>query len=280
MSSKLILGVVLTGLLALHAVAALAEDEGVSEREPWSRYQVGAGGFFNAVDSNVMLGVQGVGINIDVEELLGLDASTTVFRLSGFWRYTQNRRHRLELSWFAIRRDNEHVIDRNIDLGDTLFLKGTSLKSSMDIDIFKVGYSYSFFQDDRIDLALTAGLFVMPAGFEASASKDTVRSIRSADITAPLPVLGFRTDTRLTQNWYLRSGFQFFYLEIGDFRGGISDLMGSVEYNPYRNLGFGLGFESFRLTVEAEGGDYPGVDFNGRMDFDYVGILFYVRSMW
>jgi len=267
-------------LLALSAGTVLAEDEGGGERETWKRFDVRVGGFLNAVNSNIMLGAEGVGVNIDVEELLGLKSRTTAFRAAGFWRYTENRRHRLELSWFAVRRSTDHVIDRNIDLGDTLFLEGTLIKSSLDIDIIKFAYAYSFFQDDRVDLAVSAGLFVMPLGFEASVTKENTRSTRSADITAPLPVLGLHTDIALTPRWYLRSGFEIFYIEIGDFRGGITDLMGVVEYTPYDNLGFGLGFESFAMGVEAQGSDYPGIDFNGRLDFEYFGLLFYVKGMW
>jgi hypothetical protein len=172
------------------------------------------------------------------------------------------------------------VIDRDIEIGDTLFLRGTRLETTFDIDIIKAAYSYSFFQDERVDLALSAGLFVMPIKLAVSATKETTRSANSADITAPLPVIGFRTGTALTPRWYLRSGFEVFYIEIGDFTGVITDLLAAVEYNPYENLGFGLGFESFGLGVEAKGGDYPGIDFNGRMDLKYVGLLFYIKGMW
>jgi hypothetical protein len=272
----------LISLLAVVLICGVAVgEEGASaEWETWSRYGVAAGGFFNAVDSNVMLGVEGLGVHVDVENLLGLKASTTVFRAHGYWRYTQNRRHRLDLSWFAVRRGDEHVIDRDIEIGDTLFLEGTRLETTFDIDIVKLAYSYSFFQDDRIDLALSAGLFVMPIKLAVSATKETTRSANSADITAPLPVVGIRTHTVLTPRWYLRSGFELFYIEIGDFTGAITDLLAAVEYRPYSNLSFGLGVESFGLSVEAQGSDYPGIDFEGRMNFDYIGILFYVQGMW
>lgn len=280
MSAKTVLSSALILLFALQAGVALAEGEGAGEHETWKRFDVGVGGFLNAVDSNVMLGAEGVGLNIDIEELLGLESQTTVFRAAGFWRYTENRRHRLDLSWFAVRRGTDHVIDRNIELGDTLFLEGTRLKSSFDLDIIKFGYSYSFFQDDRVDLALTAGLFIMPIRFEAEVTQDSTRGVRSSNITAPLPVFGFRTDTSLTPRWYLRSGFQVFYIEVGNFKGAITDLTAAVEYNPYENLGFGLGFEAFGMNVEAQGEDYPGIDFEGRIDFKYVGLMFYVRGMW
>lgn len=275
--AALVLSVVL--LLLSSAGICLAEEGSGVDGGPWKRFEGRFGGFWNALDSNVMLGAEGLGLNVDVEDLLGLKASTTAYNLAGFWRYTQNRRHRLDAGWFSVHRGTDHQLTRDIEIGDTLFIKGTRLKSRFNIDIYKVAYSYSFFQDDRVDLALSAGMFVMPVSFEASITGEATKGVRSADITAPLPVFGFRTDTSLTPRWCIRSGFELFYIKIGEFTGAITDLTATVEYNPYKNLGFGLGFEDFGLKVKAEGSNYPGVDFKGRLDFGYVGLLFYVKGM-
>ncbi len=32
-----------------------------------------------------------------------------------------------------------------------------------------------------------------------------------------------------------------------------------------------------RVRVEAKGSDYPGVDFNGSVEFDYFGAQLYVK---
>jgi hypothetical protein len=111
------------------------------------------------------------------------------------------------------------------------------------------------------------------------ATKEATRSARSADITAPLPVLGFCADTALTPRWYLHSGFEIFYLEIGDFRGAITDLTGAVEYKSLRNLGFGLGFETFQVSVQAQGNDYPGIDSKGRLDLECAGLTLNINGM-
>lgn len=49
----------------------------------------------------------------------------------------------------------------------------------------------------------------------------------------------------------------------------------AVEYKPWKNVGFGLAANSFKLGIEAEGDDYPNIDFVGNIDFDYLGLLLY-----
>ena len=97
------------------------------------------------------------------------------------------------------------------------------------------------------------------------------------DFIAPLPTIGLRMDFALTPKWYFRSGTQLLYLETDDFRGSLLATYGSIEYKPLKHVGIGLGVDSFRLSVEAEGEDYPSIDFRGNVDFEYVGIQLYTR---
>jgi len=39
----------------------------------------------------------------------------------------------------------------------------------------------------------------------------------------------------------------------------------------------GLGVDGLRVNVEANGSDYPGVDFKGTVEFDYFGAQLYVK---
>jgi len=42
-------------------------------------------------------------------------------------------------------------------------------------------------------------------------------------------------------------------------------------------LGFGLGFNTFDLNIEADGEDYPQIDFKGNLEFKYTGLLLYAK---
>jgi hypothetical protein len=116
----------------------------------------------------------------------------------------------------------------------------------------------------------------MPIDFGFSAT-GLVNVGGSENFTAPLPVLGVRADFEITPKWYFRSGLQVFYLEIGEFAGSILQTNVAIEYLPWKHFGFGLGFDSLNLRVEADGDDYPGIDFQGEVNFHYTGLQLYAK---
>ena len=50
---------------------------------------------------------------------------------------------------------------------------------------------------------------------------------------------------------------------------------GALEYVPWKHFGIGLGVDSFVMAAEADGEDYPMIDFTGYVEFSYVGLQLY-----
>jgi len=246
---------------------------------PWKTAALNAGYFLSAVDSTVRLG-SGLGIDIDVEDALGLEGTSSVFRLGGYWRFSNNKRHRLDLNWFSLNRSADRVILEDIvienDEGEQITIAaGTAVESVFDLDIFQATYSYSFFQDDRLDLALLAGLYVMPVDVGLTVT-GLLNERGSAKFTAPLPVLGFRMDIAVTPRWFIRTGTEAFYVEYENFTGSILKGHAAIEYNPWKHVGLGLGFDALAISVKADDEDWPEVDLNGKVQFRYTGLQAYV----
>lgn len=253
------------------------------EEKPWEKFGANFGVFLSNMDTSFRIG-SGLNVNLDVEELLGLDTTTSVFRLDALWRFSKNRRHRLDFSWFSIRRDGERQILQDITIGDgddqIDINAGTKVNSFFNLDIFEMNYSYSFFQDERIDLAAGIGAYIMPLDFGLNVT-GLVNEEGSANFTAPLPVVGLRMDIALTPKWFIRTGGQVFYLEYDNFTGSLLKFKAAVEYNPWKHVGLGLGFDTLNVTVEADGDtDWPGIDLNGKVDFSYAGIQLYLRLFY
>jgi hypothetical protein len=260
--------------LFLFSQPAMAEDT------TWKKFSLSLGYFIANTDTSVRLG-SGLGVSVDMEDLLGLDSTDSAGRVRAAWRFTDNRRHRLDLQWFGFRRDGSRTIGEDIhykdkDGNDQVITAGTHVESFFDFDIYQLAYSYSFFQDDRIDLAGSLGLYVMPIDFGFNAT-GLISVGGSESFTAPLPVLGVRIDFAITPKWYFRSGLEVFYLEIGEFAGSILDANVAIEYLPWKHFGFGLGFDSLNVKVEADGDDYPGIDFKGEVNFHYTGLQLYAK---
>jgi hypothetical protein len=109
-----------------------------------------------------------------------MDTTNSVFKIKGFWRLTNNQRHRLDFKWSSYHRDGYRTILEDFTIEDKdgneiTIPAGSQVTSDFDLDMYKVLYSYSFFQDDRIDLAGAVGLYLMPIDIEVKAI-DAARS--------------------------------------------------------------------------------------------------------
>ena len=258
---------------------AFAENP-ASQDTPWEKFSLNAGYFISNVDTDLSLG-SGLGLTANLEDLLGFDSTNSVFRIDAFWRFTENRRHRLDLTWFSFRRDGSKTIGRDLtikdDEGNEINIPaGSQVESNFNLDIYRGRYSYSFFQDDRMDLAFSIGAYIMPIDIGLRAA-GLINVDESEKFTAPLPTLGLRADFAITPKWYLRSNFEVFYLEINEFKGTIYESNVALEYLPWKHFGFGLAANIFNLRIEADGEDYPGIDFKGEIEFRYSGLLLYAK---
>jgi hypothetical protein len=264
-------------LLAFRAAMA---GEWNLEEKPWEKFSVNTGVFLTAVDSSVRFG-SGLGVDIDVEKALDLNSTNTVFRADALWRFTQNRRHRIDFTWFSFKRDGNRQIIEDIiiedDDGNTITIpSGTSVEAFFDLDIYELAYSYSFFQDDRIDLAAGIGIYVMPIDFGIKVS-GLLDEDEEENFTAPLPVFSLRMDVALNPRWFIRTGAQVFYVEIDNFNGSIMEFRTALEYNPWKHVGIGLGFDTLGIRLESENEDWPGIDLKGKVEFNYAGLQLYLR---
>jgi hypothetical protein len=269
---------IVVGML-LFVQPARAENS-ASHDQPWEKFSLNLGYFISNVNTDLRFG-SGLGVTIDVEDLLGLDSTNSVFRVGAAWRFTDNRRHRLDFQWFSFRRDGDRTLLEDIkiedDDGNIIDIPaGTRVDSFFDLDIYQIAYSYSFFQDDRMDLAASLGLYVMPIHFGLNTT-GLLNVDESERFTAPLPTIGIRGDFAITPKWYFRSGLQVFYLEIGEFTGSILEASVAIEYRPWKHLGFGLGYDGLGVNIESDGEDYPNIDFKGEINFNYTGLLLYTK---
>jgi hypothetical protein len=265
-----------TLLLLFFWTAPVTAEDYPAKDDIWSRAGLSLGGYLVALDSEVNFGLRGFQGNINVEEALDLDVSTTVFRVDGFVRFTPNRRHRLDLGWYALRREGRRRLSEDITIGDTTYPAGTTVNSTYNFDIYRLTYSYSFFQDDRMDLAAGVGAYVAPIKFEISSNGG--QSTESESFTAPLPVINLRGDFAVTPKLFLRSRIDVFYLELDDYKGGITNLNMALEYRIFKHFSTGIGFETFNFKVQTENSSYPPNDLFGEISYRNVGLTLYLKT--
>ena len=125
-------------------------------------------------------------------------------------------------------------------------------------------------------MALSAGLHITGVGLTIN-SDAGVEKQEEESFTAPLPVIGFRLDVATAKNWKVLTRVDLFYLEYDQFTGGLADVYFGVEWNPFKHVGFGLGYNNVTYRVEAEGTDSAGLGWSGKVDLSITGLLFYAK---
>ena len=105
----------------------------------------------------------GAGILISPEDTPGLDNKQTVLRLMGHYRFT--KKHALTYSWYRISSQGNKMIEKEFEWldennGPVTIPLGANVDSSIDYNIFKVAYLWSFHHTNKVEMAVGAGLHV------------------------------------------------------------------------------------------------------------------------
>jgi len=242
----------------------------------WERFSVRFGGFITGVNSDMNFGIKqlGLGININLEDALGLKTSTLALRGALEYNFGKRDRSSVRLGYFGLYRNASKILETDLEIGDTIFPPGTDVSSKLDIMIIKANYDYSFYMDKRVKLGFTVGLFILPISFSIDALGLTDNAVY---FVAPLPIFGIKTSFAVTPKVFINQSIELLYLKIGTFSGNIMDLDLRIEYNPWKHIGFGLGVNSHRMTVQNYSEENNGFDFKGTIKTGYTGLLFFAK---
>ncbi|MFN0038861.1 MAG: hypothetical protein ACKVP2_05070 [Burkholderiales bacterium] len=258
--------------LAVSMHPAFAESDGGT----WEKWSLSLGGFAATLGADVRIGTPGVGAEIDLEEALGMESSQAVFRVDAGYRFGASRKHRMDFTWFDLSREATRTLSRDIDIDGTTYPLGTTVDSEFDLAFYNVRYSYSFLQDDRVDLAGSVGLHVTDIGLKV---RSTAQGSAGDVVTAPLPLIGARLDVALTEKWTMRSSVELLYLSVDDFKGQISDMLIAAEYRAWKNFAIGAGINAVRMSLEVDN-ESSGANFVGDANIDFAGLLFYGKLLF
>ncbi len=208
------------------------------------------------------------GTEVDLEGDLGLNRSDSVFRIDGYYRFSQ--KHRLDFSVFDLSRSASKAIQKDIQWNDTLFPIDTIVDSDFDLAIYKIAYTWSFMRKDKGYLGFTAGLYI--ADFGTRLEAEAIGELESNGVTAPLPVIGLRGQYDFTEKLSFRASGEIFALEYEDYSGSFYDIYAGLDYQFFKHVAIGIGVNSVKLNV--------GISkdrFNGDIDWRYDGGLVFFK---
>ena len=219
----------------------------------------------------------GVGISISPQDTLGLETEQTVLRLDGHYRFTKT--HALTYSWYRISSDGKKTLEDQFDWLDEdeneiTIPVGAKVETTLDFDVYKLGYLWSFHHTDKVEMAVGAGLHI--TRIDIGLRTDTTSSgidASDASTSLPLPVLSFSIKYKVTPKfgWSLKS--QWFALEYDDWDGLYTDITMAMEYRVFKNVGLGTGLASNNLEIRENTSDHK-FKYENRI----TGVMIYVAT--
>ncbi len=217
--------------------------------------QLGAGAFFSNTDYSASFGSVGDGSNeVDLDNL-GMDTDKTV--PFGFLRWRFTDRWRFEANYFSTDNSGSNQV-KDIEWGGATY--NGDVKVSNDTKLARAAVGYSFLKNDQAELGAGVGLHYLDWKTElsgnASVNGNPVRPLsETASVDGFAPNLAFFGNYAFNEQWLLTGRFDWISADINDFSGSLKRFGAAVMYQPFKNVGFGLGYDYLDVDVDYKKND-------------------------
>jgi len=261
-------------MLGATSLAVFADDSATPNHPALNdKFYFGAGVYLTTTSSNLQVNSNsGLGTSIDMEKLLGLQSNKGVPFGMGRWRFTD--RWRVEVEYFQLNRSGSKAIDQSINVGDTTFPINAQMNTKFDFSDTRVSVGYSFFKtaDKELGVALGAHVLSYDLSLNGTFNGAAVGS-ESAAVTAPLPVLSGYGTFALTDRWAVDARLDRFSLTFDAYKGNMTSLAVDILYQPFRHVGFGLGYRAVFIDL-----GFTASSWSGNATQAYQGPLAFVTA--
>jgi len=225
--------------------------------------------------ANVAVGgpVLGVGTSVDFTNTLGGDTSTDAFRVDGLYRF--NDRHAVGFSWYRVGLSGEKSLNQDIQINDQIINAGATTQTGLSLNTYRLLYNYSFYRNDKVELGLSPGLYVMKTNFNF-AGQGTINgtagesTVINEQITLPLPSIGLIANYNITSKLQAQTRFDFFYLSIGQYTGEMFEFYAGLEYRLHQHFAMGAAYDRLTAGLSGSGNQGFNVDFGYNLAYVYA----------
>jgi hypothetical protein len=216
---------------------------------------------FGASTEIQLNGQSGFGSTIDYDRTLGGKTDYNGFRIDGAYRL--NDRHSFGLSYYRVLRDSNRTISDDLTVKDITIAAGASVNSSLNFDLWRFIYNYSFYRNDKVEVGVSPSLYMARMKFNISGTltcsstvgnctgQPTSTGSTSEALTVPLPSLGGYVNYHITPKLSSNIRFDWFYLKVGNsFTGSMFEFYAGLEYRLFTHFAMGASYD--RLQVNAD----------------------------
>jgi hypothetical protein len=227
---------------------------------PWFQETLAlkGGAIFAFIDSDI----EYKGQDIDLEDDLDLEKFSVLPSLDLRWRFTRNKKHRLEAGYFSILRSDSRILEFELELpgGDETIPIGARLDTDFGVHIATLTYGYSILHDERKELGIFAGLdfIVADATVSGRCSIGGAPPERCDDdlieenFNVPFPTAGLYFDWAFSERLALMNRFQYFGLKFEGVHGQLFRGKVRLQHRTFRNVHLFVGYDVLGANVDFD----------------------------
>ena len=273
-----------TFVFATSAAAQSGSSSYGQQRGMEERFRLDIGGFFQKFDTTVTIDRSdgSPGTEVNLEDVLGQDAHKTSLRLDGYWRFGPHGN--LQFAYRGWHRTNEHVIDRDINIGDTTYHAGANVSTDNRVNVFQLYYGYSFVNNGQLELGAELGISGYYTKLAFSASGNVSGPGGSASATTGnegtnflAPVLGIGGYGRYTilPRFFVNGTIKGLpTVTISGYSGSMIDVTAGLDYFFTKNIGIGASYEYTKITFKGKSTPRVGAEYTYSGPLGYASIAF------
>ncbi len=265
----------LTVLLSSTASAQTADDY-----HPFlsDKFNLELGMFRPQIDFNARLDGSHPDEEVDLDEALNLSDSQTTGSINFRWRF--GKKWSLWGQGWSTNNTGKAVLEEDVPWEDVVFKEGTFAKGGIEVDVVRAFFGRQFDLAPQHEFGIGAGLHWMSLDTfiegEIIIDDSTTEFQRvSADASFPLPNIGAWYLYSWSPKWMFQARLDWLSASIGDYSGSLWDGQAGINYQAFKNIGFGLYYNIFVLDVDIDKSDW-----HGRADLSQDGPLLTVTASW
>jgi len=205
--------------------------------------------------------------------------------------YEISNKHLIYLDWKKLKRSaTNEVMNKSFDFsfdGNNNYHVAVNAKlhTELNVDIFRSGYQYNIFTNEKAQFDILLGVHVMKLDLilggeiEACLKRSCTDEIVSADktvftnVTAPLPNFGASFSYNLSKNLLLLTKMHYLSLKIDEVKGRLIDSTLGAEYLFSNGFSIKLAYEFYDFDVDYQD-DYKDLNLNFRFSGPILGISY------
>ncbi len=170
------------------------------------------------------------------------------------WRFSKN--WKLAAEFFDIKYETTAVLENDIEAGDYVFNKGSSVGIGYKINLYRVYLGRIISRGFKHELGAGIGLHVLDLGPFIKGNVivnggDNEFRIANVSATAPLPNIALWYYFAPTEKWAFTAHVDWFGLTVDQYSGSLWDVSPRVHYQIIKNLGVAVDYRFFNVRAKV-----------------------------